>query len=228
MREQRSERHERADESGRTYTTRTADLTRRTRVRRAPEAFEHALLALLAERDFDGITATDVIRVSGYSRGSFYRYYTDLDDLLEKLVAGEVARYADLVADAVSAGLGMSEYDRVQGVALSLLDHVERHALFYRALFDAAVTCIGFEEFCARAIERFRGLGRLAVQGGGEFIDEDFYYYCTTRSFLVYVKYWVEQGCAQDKELIARQIAVMNSGTDEARRPRFVREGTQG
>lgn len=197
-------------------------------MRRAPEAFEHALLALLAEQDFDGITATDVIRSSGYSRGSFYRYYTDLDDLLEKLVTGEVARYADLVADAVSAGLGMSEYDRVRGVARSLLDHVEQHVLFYRALFDANVGCIGFEGFCARAIERFKGLGRLAVRGDGQLIDEDFYYYCTTRSFLVYVKYWVEQNCAQDKELIARQIAVMNSGADEARRPRFVREGARG
>ena len=177
---------------------------------------------LVLERDAAGVTATDVIEASGYSRGSFYRYYADLYDLLERLMSSEVEAYVRLVSRAVEQGLDLErELDRVLCVANDLLVHVEVRLLFYRALFSSDVDCIGFEEFCSRAIACFRASGyRVVCEGAGE-IDEDFYYYCTTRSFLMYIKYWVERGCSTPREQLSRQIASMSASDGADMRSRF-------
>lgn len=213
-----------SNSTGAARPERAADLSRTARVRRAPDAFEHAFLKLVLERDATGVTATDVIEASGYSRGSFYRYYADLYDLLERLMSSEVEAYVRLVSRAVEQGLDLErEFDRVLCVARDLLAYVEDHQLFYRALFSSDVSCIGFEEFCGRAIACFRASGYVVVcEGAGE-VDEDFYYYCTTRSFLIYIKYWVERGCGTPREQLARQIASMSAPDSAGMRPRFQR-----
>ena len=219
----RSDQHG-ADPGTPTRLERVADLTRSVRIRRAPDAFEQAFLRLVLERGFERVTATDVIEAAGYSRGSFYRYYADLYDLLERLVSFEVETYVDLVSRAVEQGIELErEFERALRVASDLLAYVEEHQLFYRALFAPEVACIGFEEFCARAIQRFRAQGRFAVREGAAPVDEDFYYYCTTRSFLIYIKYWVERGCDMPRDQLARQIASMSAPEAAAARPRFVR-----
>lgn len=208
------------------HPVRTADLALRMRRRRAPAAFERAYLELLLAGEEGSITVTDVIRASGYSRGSFYRYYADLLDLLEHVVASEVERYVALVADAVELGeSASSEFERVLRVAYELLEHVAERTQFYRALFSPHVTCIDFEAFCRRAIERFRERVRMTLRERSEAIDEEFYYYCTTRSFLTYIKYWVERDFTPSKEQLALQIAVMSSADPSASRPSFVRRG---
>lgn len=200
---------------------RAADLTRRQRRRRAPQAFGTALLDLLLMRDREDITATDVITASGFSRGSFYHYFHDLDDLLERLVCEEVDGYVELVARAVSVGIGASEFDRVYRVARELIDHVDGRRPFFRALFSREVTCIDFDAFCERAIAQFRRVARVELVDGGA-VDEDFYYACTTRSFLVYLGYWVQTDFSVPPDRIAWQIAVMNAGDAAGLRPRFV------
>lgn len=204
------------------HVERIADRTRTMRERHAPEAFECAFLGLMLERGSTGVTATDVIEASGYSRGSFYRYYADLYDLLQRLMSSEVEAYVRLVSRAVEQGLDLErEFDRVLCVANDLLIHVGNRLLFYRALFSSDVDCIGFEEFCSRAIACFRASGyHVVCEGAGE-IDEDFYYYCTTRSFLMYIKYWVERGCSAPREQLARQIASMSAPDGAGMRPRF-------
>jgi len=64
------------------------------RVRRTLGALQGALLALMAERDYDSIGVSDIIERADVGRSTFYNHYTDKADLLQDCLAGlqEVAR----------------------------------------------------------------------------------------------------------------------------------------
>lgn len=195
-----------------TLPERPADLARTPRARRAPAAFEQALLQLVLTCDLAGVTATDVIEASGYSRGSFYRYYADLRDLLERVVSSEARDYVELVSGvmALSADLG-NGLDCVSRVAHDLLCHVDEHILFYRALLLPQITSIDLEDFCKRVVAEFRASARFEVRCEHDVADDEFYYFCTTRSFLIYIRYWVEHGSCLSRMQFARQVALMST-----------------
>ncbi|WP_233567683.1 TetR/AcrR family transcriptional regulator [Cohnella faecalis] len=60
------------------------------RVIRSKEALKQALLKLMADKDFDAITITEIVELSNYNRGTFYTHYVNkealLDDIIDELI----------------------------------------------------------------------------------------------------------------------------------------------
>lgn len=54
---------------------------------RTDEAIQKAFFSLLEKKDFHKITASDIIRVSGVNRSTFYRHYIDKYDILDRIKA---------------------------------------------------------------------------------------------------------------------------------------------
>lgn len=57
------------------------------------ECLQAALVYLMGEKPFEKITITEIVRISGVSRQSFYRSYTSKEDVLsdmQKLIADEI------------------------------------------------------------------------------------------------------------------------------------------
>ena len=139
-------------------------LTRTTRQRNAPRAFKQTLLELLESQPWESISATKVITTSGYSRGSFYRYFTDLENLLDLLIQEEIENYIQLINNTLEQNISTNqESDRVRHIAYHLLKHVYEQRLFYRALFSPKVECIDFERFCEQAITHFKNTSEIAL-----------------------------------------------------------------
>ncbi len=61
------------------------------RVRRTRKLLREALIALIEERSFDGITVGEIAERAMVSRTAFYRYYQDKYDLVEQIFEEMVA-----------------------------------------------------------------------------------------------------------------------------------------
>lgn len=66
------------------------------------ECLQTALIYLMAEKPFDRITITELVRRSGVSRTAFYRNYTCKEDILSEL--------SDDITSAISKSLTGEEY----------------------------------------------------------------------------------------------------------------------
>ena len=65
---------------------------------RADEAIQKAFFSLLEKKDFDKITASDIIRVSGVNRSTFYRHYVDKYEILDRIKASTATIGDDMIA----------------------------------------------------------------------------------------------------------------------------------
>ena len=62
------------------------DISERTKTfQAADKAITHAFFKLLEEKDFDQITVSEIIKVSGVNRSTFYRHYVDKYEILDKI-----------------------------------------------------------------------------------------------------------------------------------------------
>ena len=74
------------------------------RTTKTEEKIRCALTELLPQKGLAGMTVSDVCRVAGINRGTFYAHYTDKFDLMDK----QIQRLADTLTQIV---LGMGEAD---------------------------------------------------------------------------------------------------------------------
>ena len=65
---------------------------------RTDEAIQKAFFKLLEKEDFHKITASDIIRVSGVNRSTFYRHYVDKYDILDRIKAATTTMGDNMIA----------------------------------------------------------------------------------------------------------------------------------
>ncbi|WP_435159465.1 TetR/AcrR family transcriptional regulator [Amycolatopsis sacchari] len=102
------------------------------RSRRSRSALEAALLDLIAERDLNQISISDVTRRAGVNRSTFYEHYADVHDLA-------AAAGTDLFDELIDAAhVVVPQEAAAPGGALArVFRHVADHERLYRALLDA-------------------------------------------------------------------------------------------
>ena len=83
-------------------------LDRRTRY--SLRAIRSALFALLETKPLDSITITDICRVADVNRGTFYRYYRDVYDLLEKTEDDFIEEIHRLIDQSRARDFGISDF----------------------------------------------------------------------------------------------------------------------
>lgn len=185
---------------------REGDLSVRRRARSVPGRVEAALLALMRSRPLADIRVSDVIREAGCSRGSFYRYYADLDDLLARIVDEEARDYARIVFQTIAASAeGGRDSEGTYRLALEFALHARARADFYALLLGDSPS-VSLDRFCELAVSHFRELGEDSLPAG---INADFYYYVTTRTFLACLRYWLDGPREMTPEQFAEQVALV-------------------
>jgi AcrR family transcriptional regulator len=110
-------------------TTRKPD----RRVQRTRELLSEALMALILEKGYDGLTVQDIADRANVSRATFYLHYKDKDDLL---FSSMQERYDELTLEMGPHMLG----EAISGPELFYdardFEHVAAHADFYRVMFS--------------------------------------------------------------------------------------------
>lgn len=97
------------------------------RRRESQEKIETAFINLLQERDIKEISVSDVIKMTGLNRSTFYANYLDVYDLAEKTRQQLESDFSDLFAD--------YDYMHEHNGALRLFTHIRENQLFYKTYF---------------------------------------------------------------------------------------------
>ncbi|MEU6032652.1 TetR/AcrR family transcriptional regulator [Streptomyces tauricus] len=102
------------------------------RTRRSRSALETALRELIAERDLSQISVSDITKLAGVNRSTFYEHYADVHDLA---AAACTTVFDELVAASPTAVPPLNaEGSPTVDLLPELFAHVAEHAPLYRAL----------------------------------------------------------------------------------------------
>jgi AcrR family transcriptional regulator len=96
------------------------------RVRRTRQLLIDALLALVVERGYEGLTVQDVLDRADVGRSTFYAHFRDKDDLLQAAFARLRA-----VLEGHTRGQGAAS---LSDISLALFCHTADHRPLYRAM----------------------------------------------------------------------------------------------
>ena len=91
------------------------------------EKLEKAFIELLQTRQVKDITVSDLIKVTGLNRSTFYANYLDIFDLADKTRARLEQDFSNLFAD--------YDYFSQRSGALKMFCHIKENQLFYQTYF---------------------------------------------------------------------------------------------
>ena len=97
------------------------------RRRDSQEKIERAFVELLQTRQIKDITVSDLIKLTGLNRSTFYANYTDIFDLADKVRAELEQDFGNLFAD--------YDYFNQRSGALKMFRHIKENQLFYKTYF---------------------------------------------------------------------------------------------
>ncbi len=113
------------------------------RVRRTNKFLWEALMSLLAERDFESITVSDICERAMVHRTTFYKHYEDKYGLLFNGIQDELNLLFEVHDSAVDKPLEMDKEPDTLARFVTVFEHVLKHERFYRLMF----TGDGFSKF---------------------------------------------------------------------------------
>ena len=168
------------------------------RVRRTKKLLTQALTQLLQEKQINEITVKELTDLADMNRGTFYLYYKDMFDMLEKIEDG--------MFEALDAIISLHEHDDVsqqtKPILLDLFDFIEENQEMCRVLLSPH----GDMNFLHRLNEVVREKCLKAWPNirkeTGE-ADFDYHY-----SFVVFgcagiIRAWVNRNCPESAEKMA-------------------------
>ena len=168
------------------------------RVRRTKKLLTQALTQLLQEKQINEITVKELTDLADMNRGTFYLYYKDMFDMLEKIEDG--------MFEALDAIISLHEHDDVsqqtKPILLDLFDFIEENQEMCRVLLSPH----GDMSFLHRLNEVVREKCLKAWpdirKEKGE-ADFDYHY-----SFVVFgcagvIRAWVNRNCQESSEKMA-------------------------
>ena len=97
------------------------------RRKESQEKIEKAFIELLQSHEIKDIAVSDLIKMSGLNRSTFYANYMDIFDLADKTRAMLENEFSNLFAD--------HEYFTENTGALKMFTHIKENQLFYKTYF---------------------------------------------------------------------------------------------
>jgi len=97
------------------------------RRRESQEKIEKAFIELLQTREIKEITVSDIIKITGLNRSTFYANYIDIFDLADKTREKLEKEFSNLFAD--------YDYFNERSGALKMFTHIKENQRFYKTYF---------------------------------------------------------------------------------------------
>ncbi|MBR4109570.1 MAG: TetR/AcrR family transcriptional regulator [Oscillospiraceae bacterium] len=97
------------------------------RRKESQEKIEKAFVALLQGKQIKDITVSDLIKITGLNRSTFYANYLDIFDLADKTRQKLELEFSNLFAD--------YDYFNEHSGALKMFQHIKENQLFYQTYF---------------------------------------------------------------------------------------------
>lgn len=124
------------------------------RARRSRDALRRALLELVEEKPFGGISIRQITRTAGVSYPTFFRNYASKEELLEDIAAQEVQQLAALMSSSL-------DEHHVQPSAETVCEYVHERRVLWTTLLTTGASSIMREEFVRLATEFVNERGQI-------------------------------------------------------------------
>ena len=179
---------------------------RSTRTRRA---CKRALLDLMRETDFQGITVTDIASRAEISRVTFYRHYPTTADVLADIAKDVMDEYAERRRGIVYPDASLRT--GVEQRCLLFYSHFADHAEYYSAMlgrhgipsFERELQDMRVSRFCGRySFRPARGQSEAAARLRFRLLANYVVY-----AQLGLAKFWLMEGCETDVHTVAKVAA---------------------
>ena len=97
------------------------------RRKESQEKIEKAFIELLQTNEIKDITVSDIIKITGLNRSTFYANYIDIFDLADKTREKLETDFSNLFAD--------YDYFNERTGALKMFKHIKENQIFYKTYF---------------------------------------------------------------------------------------------
>ena len=158
------------------------------RRRNSQEKIEKAFIELLQTRDIKEISVSDIIKITGLNRSTFYANYIDIFDLADKTREKLEREFSNLFAD--------YDYFNERSGALKMFKHIKENQIFYKTYFKL---CYDDKHLISVYDKK-----RAEI----EHIDNNVRYHIEffRNGLNAIIKLWLSNGCSESPEELAEVL----------------------
>ncbi|MFC5530078.1 TetR/AcrR family transcriptional regulator [Cohnella yongneupensis] len=183
------------------------------RVVRSKEALKQALLNLMARKEYEAISITEIVELANYNRGTFYSHYGNKDDLLDDIIA-------ELIRELLASFRAPYENEDVfiiselTAKSVMIFEHVHLNANVYTTLLRSNVIA-NLREKMFLALKQISMDELVHVDNG---INPELLAIYSIHALLGLIFHWVEGGFKYAPSYMQEQlIMIINWRPSEAR-----------
>ena len=149
---------------------------------------EKAFIELLQVRQINEITVSDLIKITGLNRSTFYANYIDIYDLADKTREKLERDFSNLFAD--------YDYFNEQSGALKMFTHIRENQIFYKTYFKLC-----YDEKHLISIYDPKRAEQEHIDGNIKYHIEFF-----RNGLNAIIKMWLSGGCVESPEEMAEVL----------------------
>ena len=182
------------------------DGTMDRRALKTRRALHQALIQLILERDYDGISVADIADAANVGRSTFYAHFTDKDDLLR---SGTEHLRAILFAEHASEAASEQQPElRPLGFSRFMTGHLQEQLELYRALMRGRAGAImmgQIRQFLSEIVrkELATSSNKTAPEITVQFV---------VGAYMAVLTWWLDRGAKEPPEEIDRKFRALAHG----------------
>lgn len=172
------------------------------RVRKSKESLKNGLIELMKEKPVNNITVKELVHVADLNRSTFYNYYYDIPDMLEKLEAEIYNEFLHILELYINKECLVNDIDKeVREFLADMCDVIRENAEFCKCVFSQNGD-IGFlfklEELVENHIK-----DQLRESFDGKMNHLAYVYSFAKSGYIGILKSWINGGCVESSQEIA-------------------------
>lgn len=168
--------------------------TKNNKRRRASvEKIEQAFIQLLQTRELKEISVSDICKLTGLNRSTFYANFLDIYDLADKLRDKVEGEFAEVFRD---------DEDTEHTGALKMFRHIQENQSFYKLYFK-----LGYDEKHSIMVY---DIARAKRDFDNKYIDYHIEFF--RNGINAIIKMWLKGGCQESPEEMAEILAAEYQG----------------
>lgn len=172
---------------------------------------DDALLEILAKKDFEYITVTEICKKAGVNRSTFYLHYESMNDLLKETIEKVFKSFSnsftiDTSQDKTKNVLTRREY------ILPYLNFIEKNLKIYKLMHTK------MDLFSLKKIEKYLYktiFSKALTHFGVDEENKEYIYSFYTSGVVGIINKWIERDCKDDKEKIIELIEDLTKGPND-------------
>jgi AcrR family transcriptional regulator len=171
---------------------------------RSRKEFVRSLLNLMTKKEYESITISDICKHAGYNRGTFYQYFYDKDDLLNKIIDSKLK---EMVATLIQVYKGSTEGKTVESLGW-LFEFMENNAPFFRVVLkENKIIGFRYKMFLSYREYLSNSLKNPITLADPDPEIDDFYLMFASSASLGIMIYFINEGFHKSPQYIAEEFS---------------------